>query len=485
MTSGGTDALEQAIALYRAPGRLPMLQERPLPAAVLVLLRIVANDRVAIDSAANTTGETSDTLTDAATLYIQQVMFAASSDAYRLLGVQPEAADAQVKEHYRWLMRWLHPDRQSERWEVVYSDRVNRAWQELRPDRRENYVSAPVTEGDSAPWEPIPRGSTGGAMRAIRAPIPVARPLLSARMTTRLPYLVLGGLAILAVAMVWVLYATREDIPVFSLSPDVEQAEPHPQLPHAIPSSEQVLAEVRERAVADRAHPASSLPPTSAAATAAPIVAAPGTLPTVPVIVLSSQRLPREPARTPMLPATPSVSTQNDVVSQSETPRKTRRALAAEQSEQARVANAREPAIPDTASKPPPSAEAATYIDSVSAKEATRSVSRAFARAYAGGDLVAMMQLFSVDAVNNRGGVQAIAQDYDHLFRSTVSRRLKLDRLAWTTSPDRIIGSGPFEAVLVRKNKAPAETVDGWVTIEATLVDGDWRIKRIIHRNAP
>ncbi len=486
MTRGGTDALEQAIALYRAPGRLPLLHERPLPTAVLLLLRIVANDRVALETATHTTGETPDTLVDAAILYIQQVLFAATSDAYRLLGVHPDAPNAQIKDHYRWLMRWLHPDRQSERWEVVYSDRVNRAWQALRPDRRDSYVSAPLDEADSAPWEPTQRNR---AMRLTPAPVAVARPLLSARMTTRLPILVLGGLALTAVAMVALLYVTQQEIPAFDPQPDAEQAAVHAQLPQAIPSSDQVLADVREQALARKTKAAARAPiqPKGSPASAVvrgmslPAVAASTTTRPPP----RSSAPPLATVRAAPIASSPQVKRQSDVPLQPDSGRKSRDRKESRQDLQNTVAATANASATDADSPHRASTAASADTAVESSQNATRSISRSFARAYASGDLPTMMQLFSVDAVSNRGGVQAIAEDYNHLFSTTLSRQLKLDRLAWTTSADRIIGSGPFEAIIQRKQDAPAETVRGWLTIEATVDDGEWRIKRIMHKSAP
>ncbi|MEO5595572.1 MAG: DnaJ domain-containing protein [Lysobacteraceae bacterium] len=476
MTSGGTDALEQAIALYRAPGRLPLLQERPLPTAVLLLLRIVANDRVALDTATQTTGETSDTLVDAAILYIQQVLFAATSDAYRLLGVRPDAPNALIKDHYRWLMRWLHPDRQSERWEVVYSDRVNLAWQALRPDRRESYVSAPLVGADASPWVPM---KSSRAVLLTPTPVAATRPLLSARMTTRLPILVLGGLALAAVAMVAVLYVTRDAIPAFDPAPEAAQTEVHAPLPQAIPSSDQVLADVRARAAVElSAAPARAMRVPAIVAAVAP----PNPVPAIeqpqppftrsrlealrPLAVATTEppsraaavrkspadTHPRQADYTPDYPVIDSTATENVVTPSSATKR------------------SRAPAV--------------TNANAESARDATRSISHSFARAYSEGDLAIMMRLFSIDAVNNRGGVQAIARDYDHLFRTTLSRQLKLDRVAWTTGRNRIIGSGPYEAIIQRNKDEPEESIEGWITIEATLEDGDWRINRIVHKDA-
>src|SRR5690606_8719170 len=111
-------------------------------------------------------------------------------------------------EHYRWLVRWLHPDRNADEWEALYADRVNRAWHNLRqPEKRAAYdrsladrgaaVAARAPGAASDPEMPRPV-----AFAVARGPLPGPdERLLSARTTQRLPVIVLGGFGLLAAAL--------------------------------------------------------------------------------------------------------------------------------------------------------------------------------------------------------------------------------------------------------------------------------------------
>ena len=129
--------------------------------------------------------------------------------------------------------------------------------------------------------------------------------------------------------------------------------------------------------------------------------------------------------------------------------------------------------------------EAATSnADVVSAQEAAIALPRDFASAYAKGDLPRVMRLFTPDAVNNRGGIAAIAEDYDHLFHDSTLHELRLDDLEWVVHADRIVGSGAFEARIRHNDELSARSVQGWIQIEAVPINGRWRIQRILHRNS-
>jgi DnaJ-domain-containing protein 1 len=522
MSDSPADALEEAIALYRAPTRLSRLQGRPLGNALL-LLRIAANDRAAIAAAAQATGESAETVTDAALLYIQQVLFADTADAYRLLGARQEDATAQIQEHYRWLMRWLHPDRQPERWEVVYSDRINRAWQTLRsPERRAAYdlsLHSHPTAGVRERQLPMRH----------RAAAETGKPLLSSRTKRRLPQFVLGGLGVGALIVLGLLYESQEEMPTsthvskevsasvppmqpVSDSPTAsaasQNAEARPGATLPSPGAEASLTTVQSNPIAP---PAIPTPPTGSEAVQSSMVAAaarnehahaepvlaapiaisasrPGSIPVpqgevhqppirsqrlVAAIATSASATPASNARRPDLVAATAASGAGSAEKRKSSPA----AVSSDSHVPAAVAVAAESTLP------PPS-KPATQPAVRPTQETANALAGSFTRAYAAGDLSAMMGLFSADAVNNRGGVDAIATDYDKLFRETQSRELRLERLAWTTSDDRIVGSGPFQANIQRRGDSTAQRVDGWITIEARLIDGHWRIQRIIHRNA-
>ncbi|MEJ5207474.1 DnaJ domain-containing protein [Denitratimonas sp. CY0512] len=71
-------------------------------------------------------------LLEAVRFYLQQVLFEGSKDAYRTLAVPPDADIEEIRERYRWLQRWLHPDRRGADWESLFTTRLNQAWSQLR-----------------------------------------------------------------------------------------------------------------------------------------------------------------------------------------------------------------------------------------------------------------------------------------------------------------------------------------------------------------
>ncbi|MEX0852704.1 MAG: hypothetical protein WD036_05385 [Bauldia sp.] len=133
-------ALYVALELASWPSLASAMRGQPLPADVLGLIRIAAGDPEACRDAAQLTERGAEEIRDAAVLYLQQVLFAQNSDHYRVLGADREASQEILREHLRWLMKWLHPDLSRREWGSVFAERVLGCWQELRsPDRRARY----------------------------------------------------------------------------------------------------------------------------------------------------------------------------------------------------------------------------------------------------------------------------------------------------------------------------------------------------------
>lgn len=200
------DAIQRALAAFREPVRMAELRERPLPHDVGTLIRIAAGEAAALDAAEEGTGEPRETLVEASVFFLQQVLFAPSANAYRTLGASPDAPQEQLREHYRWLMRWLHPDRNTDGWEVVYADRVNAAWQLVKTETRRAEYDAQLAAGQMV----------GGIVPVARTPLRVTpsnarAPMLSGGLVRRLPALILGSLAVLAAATLGLMYLARED----------------------------------------------------------------------------------------------------------------------------------------------------------------------------------------------------------------------------------------------------------------------------------
>ena len=143
MSGARGDALEWALALARAPAERLVLRQRPLPEGIEGLLQIAAGSCAgALSEAVSRTGETEESLVDAARFYLREVLFHSGADAYRILGLARDASNDRIKAHHRWLQQWLHPDRHTSDWDAIFAGRVNAAWNQLRNDDRRRAYDA-------------------------------------------------------------------------------------------------------------------------------------------------------------------------------------------------------------------------------------------------------------------------------------------------------------------------------------------------------
>ena len=110
MIGSGADALEHALELHVRPGVLASLRQRPLPDPVLLLIRIAAGGRHApLQDAASRTSMGTGALTDVAMMYLRHILFG-GLEQLPPAGRARRCREETFKEHYRWLMRWLHPN---------------------------------------------------------------------------------------------------------------------------------------------------------------------------------------------------------------------------------------------------------------------------------------------------------------------------------------------------------------------------------------
>jgi hypothetical protein len=195
-----SDSMDLVLAVFREPARIAEMRDRPLPDDVAGVIRLAAGENQALESAQDSTGESAETLLEASIFFLQQILFAPGADSYRVLGAASNIEQSRLRENYRWLMKWLHPDRNQDGWEAVYADRVNIAWQDLKtPDRRADYdLRNAVTPAASVSTEMAlrPRGATAVA----------SGPILSGSTVKRLPAIVLGTLGIAAAAVIGLMY---------------------------------------------------------------------------------------------------------------------------------------------------------------------------------------------------------------------------------------------------------------------------------------
>lgn len=136
-------ALKIAIDLMHVPSQVRLLRAEPLPDGVLVLLRIAAGDAEAEQAAAALIDRSRDVVRQAATFFIEQILFAPNADSYRVLGAGPQANAAELRRNVALLLRWLHPDLDPQAERSIFAGRVTAAWNDLKtPERRAAYDEA-------------------------------------------------------------------------------------------------------------------------------------------------------------------------------------------------------------------------------------------------------------------------------------------------------------------------------------------------------
>lgn len=142
----GHRALDAALELARMPTLAEAMRRQPLPGDVLPLIRVAAGCRKTCEALAAASGREPRLIAEAALFYLEQLLFRTEGDPWRTLGVSSDASREERREHMRWLMKWLHPDRNRHEWESVFAARVTAAWAAIeRGEARIGEETAPAT----------------------------------------------------------------------------------------------------------------------------------------------------------------------------------------------------------------------------------------------------------------------------------------------------------------------------------------------------
>jgi hypothetical protein len=167
-------ALRVALDLAKAPVLARLAAKQSLPPGMTAVLQIAGGDAAALDAAVAVTGEAPETIRRAAVLFLEAVLFTPTADSYRLLGAERASTQAELRDHMRWLMKWLHPDRERSEWQSALATRISAAWDDLKtPERRQAYDEAhPAPPGAARrgrptriPWIGVATAPADGAPR--------------------------------------------------------------------------------------------------------------------------------------------------------------------------------------------------------------------------------------------------------------------------------------------------------------------------------
>jgi DnaJ domain len=129
-------AIVEALHLFRQPARARSIHKHSLPLDMLSLIKIAAGDPATTDDWAKTCGESHEVMQQAARFFLQQLITKAGGDCYRTLGLTPQSTQEDIRNHKRWLLKWLHPDRNHSKWESAMFHRISQIAQDLEAQKR-------------------------------------------------------------------------------------------------------------------------------------------------------------------------------------------------------------------------------------------------------------------------------------------------------------------------------------------------------------
>ncbi|MEO8002593.1 MAG: DnaJ domain-containing protein [Arenimonas sp.] len=479
-------ALEQALTFISRTDLIASARQQALPNGVTELLKISSGDQECLLAAQESSRHSQEDVRHAAEFYVQQILFAPESDHYRILGVDSDDAEAKIKLHYRLLVRWLHPDKNSSDWEVVFSERINRAWHALRtPERRRQYDEQLSSTQLLSKNLTLSREIKPAQWRESKSDTH----FLSARTIKRLPIAVFSVLGLGALLVLWWFSQMQPNLqPVLVAAAEHESA-PLPELP-AEALVEPVAIPVVENSTISQmntiAEPASNIAPEQRQdVPAVQVVAAP-----VQIVKTAT------PAPAPVLVLKPSAAV-TALQNKQKTSEKLKSQLAENEiaavPDEAKLGNKRGRKTRgnngiinnQAASKADKAlASAAEVLPKLSAAQSdtgsdvlVKQFLQRFSRVYEEGDYFALHNLFTRDlSILGAPPQRTVLRSYRQLFESSESREISLDHVTWLTSDEHIVVIASYQAQVMPRGKGEAQSSRGDIRLDLRVENGQLRI---------
>jgi hypothetical protein len=125
------DAIYMALDLLKQPAKLKAILKENSPTDVIELIKLAAGDLPSLSRWSGEIDEPAQVLKEAAKFYLRETMGAAGNNDYKLLGLTSTATAQEIQNHKRWMLKWLHPDKNTNKWESEFFYRVCEAAERL------------------------------------------------------------------------------------------------------------------------------------------------------------------------------------------------------------------------------------------------------------------------------------------------------------------------------------------------------------------
>jgi hypothetical protein len=136
------DAISAALLSYSQPLRAPERRASKLPDGMLLVIKAAAGDAATLADLETSLGHDTKTLQEASSFYLQQQLTGVKTSAFQQLGLNDQASSDDIALHKRWLLKWLHPDRNPNKWQTQMFNGVTNA------ARAANTLAAPAQHID-------------------------------------------------------------------------------------------------------------------------------------------------------------------------------------------------------------------------------------------------------------------------------------------------------------------------------------------------
>lgn len=126
-----TKAIEVALAVYKQPNQFVVPKTGNYPLFMLDVVKSAAGDEATLQKNSADLDVSTEQVSQASKFYLQKLCASAGDDPFRMLALDVGATEADIRDHKRWLLKWLHPDRNPSKWEAKFFMAVNQAAQQI------------------------------------------------------------------------------------------------------------------------------------------------------------------------------------------------------------------------------------------------------------------------------------------------------------------------------------------------------------------
>ncbi len=141
MSESGKRAIDVAVAVYKQPSQFSVPRIGNYPSCMLDIVKTAAGDEETINLISKDLNMPREAVIEICKFYLRKLLTAGDNDPFRMLALDRGATADNIKDHKRWLLKWLHPDRNSSKWESALFLMIGNAALQLEESKSEKEIS--------------------------------------------------------------------------------------------------------------------------------------------------------------------------------------------------------------------------------------------------------------------------------------------------------------------------------------------------------